>query len=92
MKTIYIDEEFKCHVSNNGTMIAVKTDYFDNKCDSYIKGYRYIPEGYTWTRSDGTVFVGEMFAPWKMFDEIDQIQRRYEQELAEVAQILLGGN
>lgn len=36
MKTIYIDPEFKCHVSDDGTMRAVETNAFDGKCDAFI--------------------------------------------------------
>lgn len=77
---IYIDSEFKCHVSDDGTMTAVKTDAFDGKCDTYIEGYRFIPIGQTWTRTDGVVFTGEMIAPWKPWDELDAAQREYERE------------
>lgn len=31
MKTIYIDSEFKCHVADDGTMIVMKTNFFDYK-------------------------------------------------------------
>jgi hypothetical protein len=78
MKTIYIDSEFKCHISNDGTMKSVETSYFDGKCDTFIEGYRFIPDGETWTRSDGTVFQGEMISPWKNYDELDTAQREYE--------------
>ena len=81
MRTIYIDSEFKCHVSNDGTMTAVETDFFDGKCDAFIEGYRYVPDGETWTRSDGEVFHGEMVAPWKDFAELDNAQREYERQL-----------
>lgn len=81
MRTIYIDSEFKCHVSNDGTMTAVETDAFDGKCDAYIEGYRFVPDGETWTRSDGEVFHGEMVAPWKDFAELDNAQREYERQL-----------
>ena len=77
---IYIDSEFKCHVSDDGTMTAVKTDAFDGKCDTYIEGYRFIPIGQTWTRTDGVVFAGEMIAPWKPWQELDAAQREYERE------------
>lgn len=77
---IYIDSEFKCHVSDDGTMTAVKTDAFDGKCDTYIEGYRFIPIGQTWTRADGVVFTGEMIAPWKPWAELDAAQREYERE------------
>ena len=92
MKTIYLDSEFRCHVKKDGEMTPVDTGYFDNKCDTFIEGYRFVPVGQTWIREDGEVFSGEMFSPWKPYDELDQAQRQYEQELAEAARILLGGN
>lgn len=81
MKTIYIDSEFKCHLVNDGTMTAVETDVFDGKCDTYIEGYRFVPEGETWTRSDGVTFNGEMVAPWKPYAELDAAQREYERQM-----------
>ena len=80
MKTIYIDSDFKCHVSDDGTMTAVETDFFDGKCDAYIEGYRFVPDGSVWTRPDGVVFPGEMVAPWKDWRQLDEAQRDYERE------------
>lgn len=81
MKAIYIDADFKCHVSDPaGGYTAVETDVFDGKCDVYIEGYRYIPAGAQWTRSDGVVFSGEMIAPWKDWQALDAAQRDYERE------------
>ncbi len=89
MRTIYIDSEYKCHTSNDGTMTAVETDFFDGKCATFLEGYRFVPDGETWTRSDGVVFRGEMIAPWKDYSELDAAQRRYEQEqLADMRQAL----
>lgn len=89
MKTIYIDSEFKCHVTDDGTMAAVNTVFFDGKCDAYIEGYRFVPVGEIWTRSDGVVFSGEMIAPWRDYAELDEIQREYEKQLlAEYAEAL----
>lgn len=90
MKTIYLDSDYKCHTKNDGTMTAVQTDFFDGKCQTFIEGYRFIPSGESWTREDGAVFTGEMVSPWKPYDDIDQAQRAYEQELAQAARILLG--
>lgn len=70
MKTIYLDSDFVCHLENDGTMTAVETDAFDNKEKAYIEGYRYVPEGQTWTRSDGVAFKGLMVAPAKAYDRI----------------------
>lgn len=78
--TIYIDAEFKCHVTDDGTMTAVDTDAFDGKCAEYIEGYRFVPAGETWTRDDGVLFSGEMIAPWKPWAELDAAQREYERE------------
>lgn len=80
MKTIYIDSEFKCHISNDGTMTAMETDFFDSKCDAYIEGYRFVPGGKTWVREDGVEFSGEMIAPWKPWQELDEAKREYERE------------
>ena len=89
MKTIYIDSDFKCHVTDDGTMSAVETAFFDGKCDFFIEGYRYIPAGKVWTREDGAVFHGEMIAPWKPWPELDEAQRDYERQLiAEYEQAL----
>ena len=82
MKTIYLDSDYKCHVSNpDGTLTAVETDAFDGKCDAYIEGYRFVPAGEVWTRPDGAAFHGEMLTPWKPWQELDAAQRNYEREL-----------
>ncbi len=78
--TIYIDNNYRCHVTDDGTLTAIETDAFDGKCTEYIEGYRYVPAGQTWTREDGEEFSGEMIAPWKPWDELDNAQRAYERE------------
>lgn len=79
--TIYIDNDYKCYVSPTDDCTAIETDCFDGKCQSYIEGYRFVPSGKTWTRDDGVQFSGEMIAPWKNYNELDAIQRTYEQNL-----------
>ena len=88
MKTIYIDSDFKCHDSNDGTMTAVETDFFDGKCTAFIEGYRFVPDGKTWTRSDGVVFYGEMVAPWKPYNELATAQSQYEKDRATLEEAL----
>ena len=69
MRTIYIDSDFKCHVTNADNMTAVETDFFDGKCDAYIEGYRYnVSNGYV------------QIYPWKPYGELDAAQRNYELE------------
>lgn len=82
MKTIFIDKvEFKCHVTDDGTMIDIETDFFDGKCDTFIEGYRFVPEGYSWKREDGEVFHGEMVAPWKDHALLETAQALYEETM-----------
>lgn len=81
MRTIYLGTDFKCNTSNDGTMTAYETDFFDDKCDEFIEGYRFIPSGESWTREDGKVFRGEMIAPWRDYSELDAAQREYERRL-----------
>ena len=78
--TIYIDTDYKCHTISGPGLTAVETDAFTGKCAAYIEGYRFVPDGASWTRSDGEVFTGEMIAPWKPWDELDAAQREYERE------------
>lgn len=78
--TIYIDTNYKCHTEPGPSLTAVETDAFTSKCAAYIEGYRFVPDGASWTRSDGTVFRGEMISPWKPWDELDAAQREYERE------------
>lgn len=80
MKKIYLDSDFKCHTANDGTMTEAETDFFDGKCDEYIKGYRYVPDGHTWDREDGVEFQGEMIAPWMDYAELDAAQAAWERE------------
>ena len=68
--TIYLDSDFRCHLTNDGTMIAIETDEFDGKEKAYIEGYRYVPEGQTWTRFDGVEFQGPMIAPAINYDRL----------------------
>lgn len=68
--TIYLDSEFRCHLSDDGAMAEVQTDAFDGMPKAYIEGYRYVPEGMTWTRADGAEFRGVMIAPAKAYDRI----------------------
>jgi hypothetical protein len=78
--TIYIDSDYKCHTAPGSGLTAVETTAFDGKCPTYIEGYRFVPSGSTWVRSDGVIFQGEMVAPWKPWKELDAAQREYERE------------
>jgi hypothetical protein len=82
---IYIDSEYRCHTTNpDGTFREVNHLFFDGKCDAFIEGYRFIPSGESWTRSDGVVFTGEMIAPWRNYSELDAAQIQYERDMADL--------
>ena len=75
--TIYIDSDYKCHVSAAEGRRAIETDAFNGKCAEWIESYRFVPEGETWTREDGEEFRGEMAAPWKDLGEAYAAQTAY---------------
>lgn len=81
---IYIDKDYKCHVSDDGTMTPIETDVFDGKPDAYIEGFRFIPKGESWTREDGVVLRGEMIAPWQDMRILEAYQNQYEVNLNEI--------
>ena len=81
---IYIDDESKCHILNDGTMTAIETDFFNGKCSDYIEGHCFeIKE------NSCTIYA------WKPYSELDAAQREYEKEKLADAEnalaILLGG-
>lgn len=76
---IYIDSDFKCHVTNSGgTFREVENDFFNGKCSAFIEGYRFVPFSESWTREDGEIFYGEMASPWKSYEELSTAQWEYE--------------
>ena len=81
--TIYTDAEYKCHASEGEGWAAHDVEFFDDKCTEFIEGYRYIPEGETWTREDGVVFTGCMTAPWKDYSTLERAQLQYVAEQLE---------
>jgi len=84
MRTIYIDSNFRCYAKPADGLRAVESRYFDGKCQTYIEGYRLIPNGERWTREDGEVFEGEMATPWKDYSVLELAQSAYEESLAEL--------
>ena len=97
--TIYIDSDYKCHVSAAEGRRAIETGFFDGKCAEWIESYRFVPEGETWTREDGEEFRGEMVTPWKDLSEaymaqtayLERQNAQYEAALSEI-EVALGVN
>ena len=88
MKTIYLDSDFKCHAIDTGGLNPVETDAFDGKCDNFIEGYRFIPDSKSWTRQDGTVFYGEMIAPFMDYRILSAYQEQYKESATELQDAL----
>ena len=84
---IYIDSNYRCHTTNpDGAFCEVVLSknaeaFFADKCTAFIEGYRFIPDGESWVREDGTIFTGEMISPWKDYSELDAAQRKYEKQI-----------
>lgn len=85
MTTIYIDSDCKCYTTPADDRRAVETEFFDGKCRQFIEGYRFVPDGESWTRSDGEVFTGEMVSPWRDYELLAEFQALYEEEQAKAA-------
>lgn len=83
--TIFLDNDYKCHLENDGAFREVQTDNFEGMARQFIEGCRFVPAGETWTRSDGEVFHGEMLSPWRDYNLLMEFQTLYEEMLAERA-------
>ena len=86
--TIYIDNDYKCHVTDDGTRRAFDVPFFDGKCAEFVEGYRYVPSGETWTRADGQTFTGEMIAPCRDYSQISEIQAAVDRTQAQAQQTI----
>ncbi len=82
MGIVYIDNDCRCHLTNDGSMRPVETDFFDGKCAAFIEGYRFVPSGERWTRDDGTVFSGEMITAAVDYSMLAAAQAQYEADMA----------
>ena len=90
--TIYLDSDFRCHLSDGGSMRPIETDLFNGKCSAFIEGYRFVPVGESWTRADGAVFRGQMIAPAEDYSRLEKAQQQYEEDesihLAEIGALI----
>lgn len=67
---VYIDHDYRCYTKPSPGRREVETPVFDGKCAAYIEGYRYVPDGETWTDARGFTFHGVMIAPAEDYDRI----------------------
>ncbi len=80
---IYIDSDYKCYTTDDGTRRAFDVTFFDGKCAEFVEGYRYVPSGETWTRADGQTFTGEMITPWRDYSGLTAIQTAVDRAQAQ---------
>ena len=85
---LFLDSEYRCHLTDDGTMTSAETDAFDGKCACYIEGCRLVPAGESWTRPDGAVFFGEMLTPAEDSGRLEKAQEQYERDEAAYAEEL----
>lgn len=85
---LYLDSDFRCHFTDDGTMRPFETDMLDGKCKEYIEGYRIVPDGETWTAEDGTVYKGFMFCPAVEIGTLEYAQRQYDADMAAAADMI----
>jgi hypothetical protein len=81
---IYLDDQYLVHTSQNGSgTLAPWSDdagFFAGKCAAFIEGFRVVPDGQAWTRSDGAVFHGLMISPAADPIELNAYQVMADQE------------
>jgi hypothetical protein len=76
----YIDNDYKIHLTNPDNIYEEVTydgDFFNDKCDEFIEGFRFVPYGHTWVRWDQVEFPGQMISPWIDAVYLDHIQAEY---------------
>ena len=99
---IYIDSEYKCHVSNDGTMREFDLSCFDGKCQGYIEGFMHIPEGEEWISPEEQKFTGQVTFAWKNYDDlaaiqsaVDKAQEKSDEQIMElldvIEELIIGG-
>ena len=76
---IYIDSDFKCHVSPGEGLREFDVPFFDGKSPEFIEGYRYVPPFEKWVKPNGIFFWGEMVSPWKDYAMLAALQKAYEE-------------
>ena len=92
MKTIYLDSEYMCHLTNDGTMAEIQTEMFDDIENAAVEYYRYIPEGSEWTNLKSGLVIHGLFIQATDSNRIDEIQREAYIEDMQNALNILGVN
>lgn len=84
--TYYLDREYRVHTDPGETRVPWEDadGIFEGKCKTYVEGFRVIPEGESWKRSDGTVFKGFMLSHVVDAAILNAAQTEFESAIAEM--------
>lgn len=82
---IYIDLDYKCHTSNDGTMRSFEVPFFDGKCPAFVEGHWYVPPKEVFVDANDNIIRGEMISPWRDLALLDEFQAQYEAQLMAAA-------
>ena len=77
---VYIDDNFICHLENDGTYTSYDVPFFDDKAPLFIENHRYIPSGQVYIRNDLVAFQGESIFPVIDAPQLEIIQLEYEKQ------------
>lgn len=78
---VYIDSNFKCHTTNDGTMTPVEEEFFDYKCKEFIEGYCLKPDNMVWVLDSGEILSdGKIITNFKPYSELNLAQQKYDRE------------
>lgn len=79
---VYLDSDFICHLTNDGTRRKYYTNFFtEDTPEKFIEGYRIVPADSTWIRKDGVVFHGEMITTVVDYSSLMCIKEQYNIDL-----------
>lgn len=79
---VYIDNNYNCYASNDGTRREFETTFLEGKCPAYIEGFKYVPKGETYIDEGGRAYHGEMCIINADHNKLEKAQ--FEYELAQV--------
>lgn len=78
--TVYIDAEYCCHAEQTESRRPVENAFFDGKCPAFIAGWRFVPEGESWTDEQGRTFQGQALFPAATYAAPAAAQAQFERD------------
>ena len=82
---VYLDSNYVCHLTNDGTMREIESEYLDGLAPTVIEKTRFIPENETWVRPDGVSVFGLVKETIESIDGIENTQEQYRADLEQMS-------